>query len=137
MKKVLSLVLVLALCLTLSACGNANNKAEIAAAICKGEWVSSDHIDATAAFSGFETHYLTLIFFENGICEYTYVKYKDGNFFNSGTMPRIWKIEKGKIVVGSIDADSDTDYEYYEYSDDVLTGNAWYNENFTYTHIYN
>lgn len=131
MKKVISILCVLIICLSLCACAGSGTDDKLKEILCSGEWVSEDNIIELG--DGYAQAYPTIRFFEDGTLEYELVSYKDGQITSSGTNTKTWKIKKGKVAVIPEIVDSDTDIEYYEYNDGVLIGSAWYCDRFTYT----
>ena len=147
MKKIITLLLVLALCLGLTACkfdvapSNRDKEMEEAVEnerltniICDGVWVSADHRTTDTESFGFYTVYDTLTFRKDGTCVYTGKTYKDGTLNAEDTFEKSWKIEGGRVAVFPKGVDATANTVYYDYADGVLLGSAPYCDHpFTYT----
>ena len=131
MKKALSLILALVMCLSLCACGDTSEN-DLSDIVCGNTWVSSDHINYIDTIDR-KIVYTTLSFFGDGTCKYICEDYREGKLTDTTNLVRNWKIENGKIAVFPDAVDSDTDTIYYEYSEGKLIGSAWYCDRFTYT----
>lgn len=133
MKKAISLILVLVLCLSLCACGTLNEE-KLTEILCSGGWTSADHTLYVDTIDR-EVRYTSIRFFSMGTCEIVCEDYKNGHLVDTSVMVKNWKIEDGKIAVFPDLVDSDSDTIHLQYADNTLNGSAWYDDQFTYKHI--
>ena len=133
MKKALSLILALVMCLSLCACGTPNDK-NLAEILCTGGWISTDHALHVDTINR-EVRYTSVRFLRHGTCELVCEDYKNDRLVDTSVIVKNWKIENGKIAISPDLVDSDSDTIYLQYADNTLNGSAWYDDHFTYTHV--
>lgn len=129
MKKILSLILALVMCLGLCACGKS---ADLEKTLCSGIWVSSNDIYKLSA--NMEQRNISLRFYEDGTCEKTFQFYQGGVPANDPvTNVEYWKIKNGKVAIYPEIVDSDNDVVYFEFTKEKLVGSTFYCDEIIYT----
>ena len=121
MKKILCLLMVVALCLGFCACGTE----ELTNTICSGEWVCSDHKMDMSFAKTYDQQYISLVFKEDNTCQLRSERFYEEVFCGYETKTCTWEIVKGKIVVDGTDT--------YEYVDGKLLGSSMWDASFTFT----